>query len=243
MSNILNIGHRGWCSKYPENTMMSFMEAYKLGIDGVETDIQLTKDNVPVIMHDEEVDRTTNGKGMVKDFTLKEIRELDAGIKYGKEFAGLKVPTFDEFLDFYKDKNQIINLELKNSIIHYKDLEEIVLKKVYEYHLESKVIISSFNHYSIKKIMEIDRGIQVGILYWDCIYHPEQYGKSLGVDALHPEFNSLDDKIVSDSHSLGLKINAYTVDKEEDLKRMIDLKIDGIITDCPDKLKKIISNL
>lgn len=240
MSHSLNIAHRGFCSKYPENTMMSFEKAYNLGVDGVETDVQLTKDNVPIIMHDEEINRTTNGTGMVKDFTLKELKALDAGIKYSKEYAGLKVPTLDEFLDFYKDKNQIINLELKNSIVHYKGLEEIVLKKIYEYHLEKNVIISSFDHYSIKKCMEIDSNIKYGILYWDCIYHPEKYGHELGVDALHPEFNSIDEKIVRDAHALGLSINAYTVDKEEDLRKMIELKIDGIITDCPDVLKKLI---
>lgn len=222
--------------------MLSFEEAYKLGIDGVETDVQLTKDNVPIIMHDEAVDRTTNGKGMVKDFTFKEIMELDAGIKFGKEFEGIKIPTLDEFLDFYKDKNQIVNIELKNSIVHYKDLEKIVYKKIYEYHLEKKIIISSFNHYSIKRCMDIDRNIKVGILYWDCIYHPEKYGKALGVDALHPEFNSLNEEIVRDAHSNGLKVNAYTVDEKEDLKKMIQLKIDGIITDCPDRLKKLIEN-
>lgn len=240
MKTVLNIAHRGFCSQYPENTMLSFRKAYELGVDGVETDVQLTKDHVPVIMHDEALDRTTDGKGLLADYTLKELREMDAGIKFGQEYKGLKIPTLDEFLDFYKDKNQLINLELKNSIIHYENLEEIVFSKLKEYSLEKNTIISTFNHYSLVKCRKLQPDIKLGLLYWDCIYRPEIYAATVGVDYLHPEFNSLDSTIVSDAHAAGFGINAYTVDSEKDIEKMISLGIDAVITDCPDVVKRVL---
>lgn len=98
--NVYVAAHRGWSEKYPENTMLAFEKAVQLGVDQIETDVRMTKDGAIVIMHDDKVDRTTNGSGRVDSFTLEELRELDAGSWKGEEFAGLKVPTFEEFLDY-----------------------------------------------------------------------------------------------------------------------------------------------
>lgn len=237
----LNIAHRGASGDFPENTMLAFFSANDLGCDGIETDVQLTKDNVPVLIHDETVNRTTNGNGFVKDYTYSELSKLDAGINFSHKFSCETVPTLDELLNFAKSENLILNLELKNSIINYPNLEEIVLSKINEYSLKDKIIISSFNHYSMKHFKDISPQVAVGLLYDLNLYHPEKYAKFVGVDALHPSFHSLNSKIVEDSHNQNIKINTYTVNTPQDMNAMLKLNVDGIITNYPGILKKIIT--
>ncbi len=235
----LNIAHRGASGDYPENTMLAFFSAKNLGCDGIETDVQLTKDNIPVLIHDETVNRTTDGKGFVKDYTFSELVKLDAGSNLSNKFSCQPIPTLDELMNFAKNENLILNLELKNSIINYSNLEEIVLNKINEYSLSDKIIISSFNHYSMKHFKDIAPNINVGLLYDLNIYRPEKYGKFVGVDALHPSFHSLNSKIVEDCHNENIRINTYTVNTPKDMQTMLKLKVDGIITNYPGVLKKI----
>ncbi|MDP4143749.1 MAG: glycerophosphodiester phosphodiesterase [Bacillota bacterium] len=238
---ILNIAHRGFSGEYPENTMLAFREAIEAGADGIETDVQLTKDGIPILCHDETLERTTDGEGYIKDWLYEEILHLDAGVKYSDEFRGVKIPTLDELLDYAKDKEILLNLELKNSIINYEGLEEIVIKKVHEYNLCARVIISSFNHYSLVRCKEIDTEIKVGLLY-DCwLFKPEEYCRNTGADALHPSFYSLNQNIVENTHKAGFIINTYTVNELDDMKRMISMGVDGIITNYPDKLAELLN--
>lgn len=241
MKRSLNIAHRGFSGSYPENTMLAFRKAVEVGSDGIETDLHITKDGVIVICHDETIDRTTNGNGFIKDYNYEELRSFDAGIKFSKEFEGERIPSLDEFLDYVKDKNLLINLELKNNIIDYYELEKRVIDKVYEYDLKKKVILSSFNHYSMVKAKKYDRGIKTGLLCAEVLYKPYKYVNMTGADALHPYYKSvMNKKIVKKIHDRKIMINAYTVNEEEDMKRMIELNIDGIITNYPDKLKELL---
>lgn len=240
MKKILNLAHRGYSEKYPENTMLAFEKAVEIGADGIEMDVHFSKDGKLVVIHDEELDRTTTGHGLVKDYTLDELKRFDAGIKFGEEFKGLKIPTFDEFLEFVKDKDLIINIEIKNSIIHYENIEEAVYEKIKEYSLENKVIISTFDHYSARKCKGINKDIIVGALYWDCIYEPYKYVEMLGVDALHPEFNSITKEIVNESHKRNLHVNVYTVNTKEDMESMINMGVDSIITNNPELLRNLL---
>lgn len=231
----LNLAHRGFSSKYPENTMLAFIKAKEEGFcDGIELDIQLSKDNVPVIIHDETLERTTNGIGFIKDFTYKELRILDAG-------KGEKIPSLEEFLIFAKEKDLYINLELKNSILNYENLEEIVLKEIYKFNLSNKVILSSFNHLSMIKIKEIDSKIKTGLLY-DCwLNNPSEYAKSCNADALHPHYSSiLQREYLKEIQKNNILVNPYTINDEEIMKKLIEFKIDSIITNYPDKLNKLL---
>lgn len=241
MKKPLNIAHRGFSGKYPENTMLAFEKAVEAGCDGIETDVQLTKDNIPVICHDENLDRTTNGQGLIAEYTFEELRSLDAGIKFGTEFRGLKIPSLDEFLDYVKDKDLYINLELKNGIILYDNLEDIVINKIYEYKLKKNVILSSFNHYSMVKCKKIDSTIKTGLLYEAGLYEPQIYAGYVGTDAVHPQFFSVLHKTVVDGiKKEGLEINTYTVNDERYMEVLISLGVDGIITNFPDKLKSLL---
>ena len=240
MKKTLNIAHRGFSGVYPENTMLAFEKAIEVGCDGIETDVQLTKDGVPVICHDEEVDRTTNSTGRICDYTYDELMKLDAGIKFGEQFKGLKIPTLREFLEFVKDKDIIINIEIKNSIIHYEGIEKITYDLIEEYNLKDRLIVSTFDHYSVRKCIRLNRKIKTGVLYWDCIFEPYNYVQMVGANALHPEFNSITEEIVEKAHDNNLEVNVYTVNTKEDMKNMIDLKVDAIITNYPNILKDLL---
>lgn len=241
MTKSLNIAHRGFSGKYPENTMIAFKKAVEIGSDGIETDVHMTKDGAIVICHDEKLDRTTNGQGFIKDFTYDEIKKLDAGLKFGERFKGEAIPDIDEFLDYVKDKNILVNIELKNDMIHYKNLEEKVVEKIYEYGMKDKVILSSFNHYAMVKVKDIDSSIKTGLLYEAVLYKAEEYAKMVGSDALHPYFPAVMDKTVVDNiKKQGIAINTYTVNEEKDMEKLIQLGIDGIITNYPDVLGKLV---
>ncbi len=237
--NTLNIAHRGFSGYYPENTMIAFRKAVEAGCDGIELDIQLTCDGVPVICHDEEVNRTTDGKGMLFDYKFSELSKLDAGKWKGVEFVGERIPTLEELFDYTKDKNILINLELKNSVIHYNRIEEKVLKMISDFKMQENIIISSFNHYSLKKVKYLNSTIKTGILYECCMINPWEYATGIGVDAIHPWFYSLDEEIINASHDNNIKINTYTVNEEKDMMDLIDMGVDSIITNYPDKLKKV----
>lgn len=231
----LNLAHRGFSSKYPENTMKAFIKSVEEGYcHGIELDVQLSKDNVPLILHDETLDRTTNGTGFLKDFTYADLRKLDAG-------QGEKIPSLEEFLEFAKDSNIYINLELKNSIINYENLENIVLDNIYKFGLKEKVIISSFNHLSMMKIKDLDKSIKTGLLY-DCwLNNPADYCLSCGADALHPHYSSiLDKKYLQSILNRNISVNCYTVNDEEDMLKLIDLGVSSIITNNPDKLNQLL---
>lgn len=237
MYKSLNIAHRGFSGCYPENTMLAFTKAVEVGCHGIETDVQLTKDRELVLCHDEMVDRTTDGHGFICEYTFNELRKLNAANKFKDKYNKESIPTLAELLEFVQDKNLFINLELKNSIIRYEGIEELVYNKIYKYGLQNNIILSSFNHYSIKECINIDRNIKVGLLYDCCIYEPYKYCSMLGANALHPSFHSLTEEIVKSAHDINLKINTYTVNSENDMKRMLEFGIDGIITNYPDRLK------
>jgi glycerophosphoryl diester phosphodiesterase len=233
----LNIAHRGFSGKYPENTMLAFEKASEANCDGIETDVQLTKDGIPVLIHDETLDRTSSGVGLVKDYMYSELIKLDFG-------NGEKIPSLEDFIAFSKEKNLFINLELKNSIVPYEGIEKITLELLNKYNYpKDKIILSSFNHYSMVNTKKIDNSYKTGLLY-DCwIYNPGDYCRLCGSDAMHPQFFSiLDKKLVYDIKLNGFQINTYTVNDSAYMKELLSLGIDGIITNYPDLLNQIMQN-
>lgn len=238
----LNIAHRGASGYYPENTLIAFEKAIELGCHGIETDVQMTKDGVLVLIHDELVNRTTNGSGLVSDYTYSELSKLDAGCFFGEDFKNEKIPRLDELLDITKNTSLVLNLELKNSVINYPNMEEKVIDVLYEYGLEDQTIISSFNHYSIKKCKSISQKIKTGILYSSVLFEVEKYAENLCADFIHPNFYTLlnNKHLIDNVKTSGLNINTYTVNEENFMKIMLDMNVYGIINNYPDKLKKLL---
>ena len=231
------IGHRGGVAGYPENTLAAFKKAVELGADGVEFDVHLTKDGEVVVIHDEFIERTMNGSGLVKDHTLAELRAMNVGEFFSRDFKEQKIPTLREVLEVVKDL-EIINIELKNYLV-YPNFEEKVLKLVNEFEIRDKVIISSFNHYSLEKIKKIQPTIETGALMVAKIINPADYVFKRGFDTLHMNFLTVDQEIIEKAHFMGLKICAYTVNYSESAADLLEKGVDMIITDDIEMVQKL----
>ena len=177
--------HRGASGYRPENTMEAFELAIKQGADGIELDVHTSADGELIVMHDETVDRVTDKTGLIKDMTLAQLKELK--VSTDVEPNGIyRVPTLVEVLDLMRTTDMMVNIELKNSICFYPGMEEKILKLVKEMHMEDQLIYSSFNHYSLMQLKQLDDHVQTGILFSDGWINPAMYAKNLGINAVHP---------------------------------------------------------
>jgi glycerophosphoryl diester phosphodiesterase len=231
----LIFAHRGFSSIEPENTMSAFQEAEKCGADGIELDVQLTKDDEVVVIHDEKVDRTTNGTGFVKDYTLSELKKLDANYIFKKQNVKVRIPTLKEVFDWLTGNDLICNIEIKSHEFQQFHLEEKVIDFIRRYGFEERVILSSFNHYSIVHCYRLAPDVEIALLYSYGIYLPWVYAKGLHAGAIHPHYQTLTEEIVQMSHQNGIKVRPYTVNREKDMKRLFQMGCDAIITDEPKK--------
>jgi glycerophosphoryl diester phosphodiesterase len=235
------IAHRGASSIAPENTLIAFERAIELKSDGIELDVHLTKNGVPIVIHDFDLERTTNGTGFIVDHTLESIKKLDAGSWFSSNFSDQKVPTLEEVFQLCKSTpdNFIINVELKAGSKVYPQIEEKVLRLVDQYHLKEKVLISSFDHYAIEKIKNLDEDILTGALFSSAFVSPWRYLSTLKFDAYHTAWHRLDNEIIEGCHKNGLIVNAYTLDDISFAKVLMSYNIDGIITNTPQDLLRI----
>lgn len=247
--------HRGASGYAPENTLAAFQEAIDMGVDGIELDVQLTKDGQIVVIHDETVDRTTDGKGWVKDLTFDEIRALDASyqnlmqggevVKLAKrfeEYESAQIPTMEEVFELIKPTKLWINIELKTGIVFYPKLEERIVEMTKKYGMEDRVIYSSFNHYSVEKIREIDPTAQTGLLYADGTIDMPSYGKKYGVKALHPALYNLQfPGFVEECMKEGLELNVWTVNEPQYVEMCKAAHVHAVITNYPDMAMEILN--
>ncbi|QBP41984.1 glycerophosphodiester phosphodiesterase [Paenisporosarcina antarctica] len=233
-----NIAHRGAAGYAPENTMAAFDKAIEMKADYIEMDIQRTKDGELVIIHDTSVDRTTDGSGYVRDLTLNELRSLDAGSWKGTEFAGEKIPTFDQVLDKYHGKIGIL-LELKAPEL-YPGIEESIAEELKDRNLDKpqnqKMILQSFNFESMKKMNTLLPNIPIGVLTWSKAHTTPQALKEFSAyaDYFNPSYGLINEDLVNLVHSLGMKIQSWTVRSQASADFLLEMKVDGIITDYPD---------
>ena len=232
-------GHRGASGHAPENTLPAFKMAADMGADGVELDIQQTKDGVIVVCHDETIDRTSSGAGWLKDFTFEELRRLDFS-NGNAAYEDVKIPTMEEVFYLLAPTGLTINIELKTGIIFYENIEEKILDLTKKMGWEDRVIYSSFNHYSVRKIKELDPGAKVGLLYGDGPIDMPGYGRRLGADALHPAFYNLQyPEYMEDCRRYGLDVNVWTVNSTADLMQCREYGVNAVITNYPDKALKL----
>lgn len=226
--------HRGASAYAPENTLEAFLLAAEQGADGVELDVQLTKDGEMVVVHDEEIDRVSDGSGFVKDYTLAELKILNFN-KTHPEYQDVKIPTLREVYEALKPTGMTINVELKTGIFWYKDLEKKVLELTKEMEMEDRVIYSSFNHYSIAKILELDPKASTGILYADIIYDVMNYAKKIGTGALHPAtFHVQMADFLQQYVESDLAVHVWTVNDKAEIERLMEAGVDAVITNYPD---------
>lgn len=231
--------HRGFSGMYPENTMLAFQKAYEVGCDGIELDVQMTKDDVLVIMHDETIDRTTNGKGNIRDYTYEELCRFDCCGNFPGMFEFQKIPTLREYLEWVKPTGLLTNIELKNSVYYYRNLEEKVIEMVREFQMEDKIIFSSFNLVSMVKCKQLIPEIPMGFLMETRMDNMGQFAKDNHIEYHHPDLTYLTKDMVEDCHSQGVGINVWTVNKKKHMKKLAKWKVDGIFTNYPNKAKKL----
>lgn len=222
--------HRGASGHAPENTLPAFELAHSLGADGIELDVQLTKDGVPVVIHDEWIDRVSDGMGYVKDYTLEELKTFNMNKQF-PAYGRVAIPTLEEVYDLVRKMDLVINLELKNSEIFYEGMEEKVLRLAEEKGLADRVIYSSFNHYSMRKVLRLLPGARVAFLYSNGILDIADYAERHGGYAVHPSVKNMEyPDVVRECHDKKIKVHVWTVNEEADFERMRQLEVDAVIT-------------
>ncbi len=229
------IAHRGASGYAPENTLTSFLKAIELEADAIECDVHLSKDGIPIVIHDEELTRTTNGKGYVKDYYLMELKSLNAGYKnrFGNEFKNEKIPTLKEVFEVCKNKVGVV-IEIKNGPFFYEGIEEKVIDLVKEFNMEDWVIISAFDHQTVKKIKKLDKDLVTAVIFSGCPVKPTLDCLLAYANGMHMEWCYLKPSVVKEAEEDNLFINVWTVNNKEDIKKMFLMNANGIITDYPD---------
>lgn len=240
---MINFAHRGASKYYPENTILSIKEGIKLGASGIELDVHKTKDNKLVVIHDEDIERTFKGKGLVKDYNLRQLKEFKCRNKVFYDNSECKIPTLEEVLDIIKDSDVRLNIELKTDIIQYDNIEKDVIDLVNKYGLKNQVILSSFNHESIRRVIEIDNTFETGLLYETEIEDVVNYAKAFGATSIHPDIRLVSEELIKEAKESGIKVNIYTVNNPIHMRILINAGVDGLFTDYPDLLNEIMTEV
>jgi glycerophosphoryl diester phosphodiesterase len=239
-------GHRGAKGSYPENTLLSLKKAIDQGVDGLEIDVHLTKDGEVVVIHDETLDRTTNGTGRIKELTLEEIKQFSAGNsythfpEYDEAWDMEKVPTLQEVLELIAPYPLELNIELKTYAVAYKGIEEKVQSIVKKYGTGRKVVYSSFHLPSLLRMKKVNRDANIAWLLNEDISFPGDYIETLDLEALHLNKNMFLPRTNVNYNPMNLKglyknVRVWTVNEPAQIHQLLELQVDAIITDFPEK--------
>ncbi len=214
--------------------MIAFQAALEIGADGIEFDVQLSKDHVPVIIHDQTLDRTSTGSGVVGHYSLLELKQFSAGSWFHEKFKAEQIPTLEEVFLWSKNNALQLNLELKGYVWERQKMITIVFPLIKKYGLENRVIVSSFDHKMVRLWNEQYPMIETGIIVKSALYNPESYVRQLAALGYHFSFMSLTMEEAEQLIKSGILLRPYTVNQEKWIQIFINLKCDAIITDYPD---------
>jgi len=236
----LVIGHRGACALAPENTLASFELAIQHKADAIEFDVKLSSDQQVVVIHDQSVDRTTNGKGKVQHLSLTELRALDAGGKFSQKYSNEKIPTLDEVFENLGNRI-LMNVELTNYSTPFDHLVTKVSDLVIKHGLEERIIFSSFLKRNLMTARHLLPGVPCGLLAYSgwLGYFPRYYGWKKNFQALHPYLTDVNQGLVQNVHNEGKRIHVWTVNGENNIRKMLELRVDGIFCDDPGLVRQI----
>lgn len=242
IASPLIIGHRGASAHAPENTIAAFKLAVEHGADGIELDAKLSADGHIMVIHDQTVDRTTGGQGAVRSLTLGQLKQMDAGSTFDAQFAKEPIPTLDEVF-FEVGQRTLINVELTNYLTPTDALPDLVADLVIKYGLQDRVFFSSFNANNLARIHRRLPNAPVAILTpggaagW---LMRGWLGRVSSPKYIHPYYADVTGRFVESEHQRGRKINTWTVNDPAEMKRLFNLKIDGIITDDPRLAREVL---
>lgn len=239
------IAHRGASGTRPENTLAAFQRAIDLGADMIELDVTLTRDEELVVIHDETLERTTDGRGPVRSLLLEEIRRLDAGSWFAPEFAGERVPTLAEVLERLRGR-VLLNVEIKEEAVTdvlSNGIAERVVTLIREKGAPGAVILSSFDPRALEQAREVGPEIPRASLYDEKRHaglDPREIMDRVGAVVFSPGREQLSPEMVAACHAAGRLITVYTVDEADEMRRMIELGVDGLFTDFPERLIEVL---
>ena len=231
--------HRGASGYAPENTLASFRRAVRMGADGIECDIYMSKDGEYVVCHDPTIDRTSNASGEIGDWTLADLKKLDFGAKFAPEYKDERIPTLHEMLCVVHDMEPI-NIEIKSLGQNSPEEVDAFYNFLAEEHVIPRVLISCFNADLLGIIKKQHPDLRCGYLCWgENVAVSVEKAVSLHLDAIHPDWENTTKEIVDHAHKEGLIVNAWTCNSEEEIRKMLDIGCDGIITNYPDRAMKL----
>lgn len=232
--------HRGASGYAPENTLEAFKLAADMGADGVELDVQLTKDQKLVVTHDEWIDRVSDGSGRVVDYTLEELRQFNFNKTHPEYAEVCRIPTLRDVLELLQDTGMTVNIELKTGVNFYPGIEKQVVELVHGMGWQNRILYSSFNHCSVLKVREYDPDARIAFLYMEQLSHVADYALMNNVYAVNPSVlcTTLEDEMRM-CREKNVKVNVWTVNTEEDMRRLKRAAVNSVITNYPDIAKRI----
>lgn len=219
------IAHRGDSVHAPENTIMAFEKAMELGVDGIELDVHMCKNGYLVVHHDETV-YTPDGKMLIRDMTLEELKRLDIG-------RGQKMPALTEVFRLIGSRDFFVNIEIKSGIITYDGIENRIADEIRRFDMVERTLVSSFNHYSLRDLKCIEPAISIGLLYQCGLVEPWWMALRLKARSLNPFYPNITPSLVRNCQYYGIELYPWTVDNPIIMNDMINVGVTGIITNDP----------
>ena len=226
--------HRGNSFQFPENTMEAFASALALGADGLELDVHFTSDQQIVVTHDESIERVSNGCGRVVDQPLAQLRSYNGHKTKPESVQMAKIPLLAEVLELVKPTQAMINIEIKSGIVLYEGIEKAVWDLVRDFGMQDRVLYSSFNHFSLTTLKQIDSHTKIGLLYSEAMVDPALYAKHVQAEAIHPFFPTcFAPGVMEGCLAEHIDVNPWTVDDAEMMQSLQKLGVHAIITNDP----------
>jgi glycerophosphoryl diester phosphodiesterase len=238
----LNFAHRGASHQAPENTLAAFLLAVELGADGIELDVQLSRDGEIVVIHDFVLETTTDGTGPVRERTLAELKELEARRRSADPYAGQQIPTLQEVIDTVGDR-LLLNIELKTASWRDDGLAGAVVQAIEDNHLLDRTVVSTFNPLALRRVSKLNPNIRTGLLYAPSLPLPLRRAWArhlLELDAIHPHHSLVDDSYVPWARQRGYRAHTWTVDDPGRMRRLMLLGVDILITNRPDLYRQVL---
>ena len=238
--------HRGASAYAPENTLAAFALAAEMRADGVELDVHLSKDGAPIVCHNFSVNDTSDGSGDIKSLTLAEIKKFNFAFRYNDtkfvdKYGFESAPTLGEVFELLAPTGLFVNIELKSD---EEELLRLCNELADKYKMKGKIMYSSFNHRALMRVHEYDPSVTVAPLYAQRILFPWVYASLLGAMAIHPDWGQVFEipEMIRECHRRGIRVNPWTVDGEDAMRRLIEAGADALITDVPDVALKVLES-
>ena len=232
------IGHRGASGYAPENTMAAFRHAVAMGVSFIETDLQLARDARLVAIHDPSVDRTTNAKGLVKEYTLSQLRELDAGSWFDAKFAGEKIPTLEEIVNFARQADVVFYLEVKSNDTW--GVEHALVAALRQAQEVARAAILSFDLTALANVRRQEPTLISGYLFDEPRENAVADAFRVGARQLAPNHKLLSKQLVESAHASHMQVITWTVNEPAEMRAALATGVNGVMTDYPDRLAKVL---